>query len=329
MALPALVTRHNAEFVVDRNAHHSVHEGMKLARADGAKTDVFAHNDLSELERVLQCLRPYRHAVVAVDGIYSMTGTLPPLSGLRAVAEANDAILYVDDAHGTGILGKRGRGTVLDALGDYDNTLVVGSLSKAFSCFGAFVACPERLKMLLKIRSGPIVFGGPVPSPYLDAVCRVVDIFDSPEYEALRSSLAKNMEQFLAGLRGPVLGSLGAIASVVVGGELATLRAGRELFERGYYVQSVVFPGVAHHGGVLRVQINANHRPESIAGLVEAIGGLLKSGFLGSSTVSRPMGLRLQRRVGLCLAPTAEALSITTSREGRARVRLLDYQHRA
>ena len=99
---------------------------------------------------MLQCLRPYRHAVVAVDGIYSMTGTLPPLSGLRAVAEANDAILYVDDAHGTGILGKRGRGTVLDALGDYDNTLVVGSLSKAFSCFGAFVACPERLKMLLK-----------------------------------------------------------------------------------------------------------------------------------------------------------------------------------
>jgi len=279
-ALPALVTRHDA-LVVDRNAHHSVHEGMKLVRAGGGKTDAFAHDDLSDLERVLKRLRPYRHGVVAVDGIYSMTGTLPPLSELRAIAEANDAILYVDDAHGTGILGKQGRGTVLDALGDYRNTLVVGSLSKAFSCFGAFVACPERMKMLLKIRSGPIMFGGPVPPPYLDAVCAVVDILDSPEYDALRSRLAKNMEQFLAGVRGlglTVLGGVGAIASIVIGDELTTLQAGRELFERGYYVQSVIFPGVPHHGGVLRVQINANHRSESITGLVEAIASVLASG---------------------------------------------------
>ncbi len=161
--------------------------------------------------------------------------------------------------------------------------MVVGSLSKAFSCFGAFIACSERMKTLLKIRSGPIVFGGPVPPPYLDAVCAVVDILDSPEYHVLRSRLAKNMEQFLAGTRGlglTLLGGVGAIASVVVGDELATLRAGRDLFEQGYYVQSVVFPGVPHHGGVLRFQINANHRPESITGLVETIAGLVAAGRL-------------------------------------------------
>jgi len=274
--LPALVSRHDA-LVVDKDAHHSVHEGMKLVRAGGGKTAAFAHNDPADLTRVLRGLRPYRHAVVAVDGIYSMTGTLPPLSELRAAAEANDAILYVDDAHGTGILGKQGRGTVLDALGDYRNTLTVGSLSKAFSCFGAFVACPERVKMLLKIRSGPIIFGGPVPPPYLDAICAVVDILDSSDYLALRASLAENMEQFLAGVRRlglGVLGGVGAIASIVIGDELATLKAGRALFELGYYVQSVVFPAVPRHRGVLRVQINANHRPESINGLVEAIASL-------------------------------------------------------
>ena len=105
--------------------------------------------------------------------------------------------------------------------------------------------------------------------------------FDWPEYQVLRSRLTKNMEQFLAGVRGlelKVLGGVGAIASIVVGDELTTLHAGRELFERGSYVQSVVFPGVPHHGGVLRVQINANHQPESIDGLVEAIAGLLTSG---------------------------------------------------
>ena len=91
------------------------------------------------------------------------------------------------------------------------------------------------------------------------------------------------MEQFLDGARAlglTVLGGVGAIASIVVGDELATLRAGRALFEQGYYVQSVVFPGVPHHGGVLRVQINANHRPESISGLLVAIAGVLASGCI-------------------------------------------------
>lgn len=288
-AIPALVSRHDV-LVVDKDAHHSVQEGMMLVRSRRIKTASFAQGDPEDLERVLKSQRPYRHAVVAVDGIYSMTGTLPPLAELRAVAEANDGILYVDDAHGTGILGEQGRGTVLDSLGDYRNTLVVGSLSKAFSCFGAFIACPERVRMVLKIRSDPLIFGGPVPPPYLDAVCTVVDILDSPEYLLLRERLEQNMAQFLAGVRGlglTVLGGLGAICAIVVGDEEATLRAGRELFEQGYYVQSVVFPGVPHHGGVLRIQINANHRPESIAGLVGTIGRMAAAGRLGSSAASR------------------------------------------
>jgi 7-keto-8-aminopelargonate synthetase-like enzyme len=85
----------------------------------------------------------------------------------------------------------------------------------------------------------------------------------------------------LAGIRGlglMVLGGVRAIASILVEDELTTLRAARELFEQGYYVQSVIFPGVPHQGGVLRVQINANHRPESIIGLVEAIADLVTSG---------------------------------------------------
>ncbi len=281
-ALPALVTRRDA-LVVDKEAHHSIQEGMGLVRARGGKTAQFAHSDPDELARVLRGLQPYRHALVAVDGIYSMTGTRPPLAELRDVAEAHGAILYVDDAHGTGILGDKGRGTVREALGDYRSTLVVGSLSKAFSCLGAFVAGPERIRIILGIRSGPIIFGGPVPPPYLDAVCTVVDILESPEYDALRTRLADNMDQFLAGVRGlclTVLGGLGSIASLLVGEESATLAAGRALYERGYYVQSVVFPGVPHHAGVLRVQINANHRPESIAGLVETLAALQADGLL-------------------------------------------------
>src|SRR5205085_4568832 len=114
-----------------------------------------------------------RCGVVAIDGVYSMTGALPPLAELNAVAKARNAVLYVDDAHGTGITGRRGRGTVLDALGDYENTLVIGSLSKGFSCAGGFIGCTEEMKMLLKMRSNTYIFGGPVTPPYLEAICTV------------------------------------------------------------------------------------------------------------------------------------------------------------
>ncbi len=122
------------------------------------------------LEKVLESLRPYRCALVCIDGVYSMSGMIPPMAELNEVARACDAVLYIDDAHGTGVLGEQGRGTVLEALGSYDNTFVVGSLSKAFSCAGGFIGCTEPFHRLLKIRSSPYVFGGPVVPCYLEAI---------------------------------------------------------------------------------------------------------------------------------------------------------------
>ena len=106
----------------------------------------------------------------------------------------------MDDAHATAVLGKKGRGTVLDALGSYDNTLVVGSLSKGFSCFGGFIGCTKDFKTLLKIRSNTFIFGGPVPPPYLEAVCTVCDILDSPECDLLQAWGSPNLRQLAAWL---------------------------------------------------------------------------------------------------------------------------------
>ena len=194
------MTRHDV-VVADQYAHNSIDEGMKIAKARGVRTAKFAHNSPADLERTLCSLRPYRHAVIAVDGVYSMSGHLPPLAEFRKVALANDAVLYVDDAHGTGVLGEHGRGTVLEALGDYENTLVIGSLSKAFSCMGGFVAGPRAACDLLKLRSNSLIFGGPVPPPYLEAVCTVVDILGSPEYRGIRTRLDANVRHLSDGFR--------------------------------------------------------------------------------------------------------------------------------
>ena len=279
-ALPALAGRRDA-IAVDQYAHHCVHTGAKLAGAHGARVGTFAHNDPDALEHTLKSLRPYRTAVVAVDGVYSMTGTLPRLAEFREVARRHDAILYVDDAHATGLLGDHGRGTVQGALGDYADTLVVGSLSKAMSCAGGFVACPERVRLPLAIRSGPIIFGGPVPPMYLDAICVAVRIVRSGEYAVLRGRLTANVRRFVDGLTAagvPATGGVSAIVAVPVGDEGATLRAGKAVFDAGYYVQSVVFPAVPHRAGLLRVQLSTTHHAEDIAGLVAAVARAVRPG---------------------------------------------------
>jgi 7-keto-8-aminopelargonate synthetase-like enzyme len=278
-ALPALVTRHDV-IVTDQFAHNSIEEGARLAKARGVRVAKFAHNDPADLDRVLDGLRPFRHAVIAVDGVYSMSGRLPPLAEFDAVAKDHDGLLYVDDAHASGVLGTGGRGTVRDALGGYDNALAIGSLSKAVSCLGGFVAGPRAAIDVVKLRSNSLIFGGPVPPPYLAAVCAAVDVITSPEYPRLRAALDANVRRLVDGARElglAVLGGLVPIVSVLVGPEEATLRAGRFLFDAGYYVQSVVFPAVPHGAGVLRIQVNANHPPEAVEGLLAALADLKRT----------------------------------------------------
>jgi 7-keto-8-aminopelargonate synthetase-like enzyme len=275
-AIPGLVGKQDL-LVVDEQAHNSIQEGAKIARANGVRVATFSHCDPVALERVLGEAGNYRCAVVALDGVYSMSGELPPLAELNAVALRRRAVLYVDDAHGTGVIGRRGRGTVLDALGNYDNALVVGSLSKGFSCAGGFIGCTKEFQLLLKMRSNTYIFGGPVVPPYLEAVCVVCDILTSDEYDLLSARLQRNREQLTAGLTKlglTVLGGRTPIISVLVGDEEDTLKAGNFLFEQGFYVQSVTFPAVPYHAGVLRIQINANHQPAAIEALLEAMGRL-------------------------------------------------------
>ena len=272
-AIPALMGR-NDVLVVDAHAHNSIQEGAKIAGANGAKVATFANCDPVALDKALRDAGPSRAAMVAIDGVFSMSGTVAPLAELNEVALDHGAILYVDDAHGTGTLGERGRGTVLGALGNYDNAVVIGSLSKAFSCFGGFVGCSAEVKELLKMRSSTFIFGGPVPPPYLEAVLAALDIIDSDEYESINARLQTNVRRLVAGMRRiglAVLGGSQPILSILVGDEADTLAAGRFLFDRGYYVQSVVFPAVPYHAGVLRIQANANHPPGAIDGLLGAL----------------------------------------------------------
>ena len=165
--------------VADQFAHNSIDEGLKLAKARGVRTAKFAHNDPAALEadahgaaavppRGGRGRRRVQHERAA-----AAAGRVPP-DRARPTTPASTSTTPTR----TGVLGEQGRGTVLDALGDYDNVLMVGSLSKGFSCLGGFVAGPRAAIDVLKLRSNSLIFGGPVPPPYLEAVCTVLDILN-------------------------------------------------------------------------------------------------------------------------------------------------------
>jgi 7-keto-8-aminopelargonate synthetase-like enzyme len=311
-AIPGLVGRKDV-IVIDEQAHNSMQEGAKIAQAGGTRVATFAHNCPEDLERVLGKLRPYRLALVCIDGVYSMSGVIPPMADFDRIARRCDAVLYIDDAHGTGVLGTNGRGTVLDTLGSYDNTFVVGSLSKAFSCAGGFIGCTKGFQKLLKMRSNTYIFGGPVVPAYLDAICTVVEILSSDECLELQGRLRRHVERLTSGLNQldlVVMGECSPIVTVLVGDEAETLRAGKFLFDHGFYVQSVLFPAVPYHSGVIRIQCNANHTEEQVDGLAGAFASLREVVKLPSASRSSVMKAAATRIVQTGYTYVAEKLAI-------------------
>lgn len=267
--LPGLVQKGEL-LLLDRKSHDSLHQAAAIAEAAG----VSVVRETARSERLQPHLTvPNNGIVLACDGLYSMSGDSPPLAELDALMRQVGGLLYIDDAHSTGVVGARGRGSASDALGEIDEVLVVGSLSKAFSCMGAFVTCSRALKPLLKIKSQTYIFGGPVPPPYLAAIIAVCGILGTSEYDGLRAALKARIDRLRGGLKRLELTALdgaGPIVAIPVGSIEQTLQWGRLLFERGFYVQSVTFPAVSVFDGMLRVLLNANHELTAVDGLLNA-----------------------------------------------------------
>jgi 7-keto-8-aminopelargonate synthetase-like enzyme len=269
--------------IVDRLSHDSVQQGAKLAQSAGADLRELTLNRPDVLERLLQDDRQAGNSrspacLLAIDGVYSMTGYSPPLAELDCVARAYGGVMYVDDAHGTGVAGPCGRGAACAALGTIDKVVVVGSLSKAFSCLGAFVTCDPEMKVMLKTRSNTFIFGGPVPPPYLAGLLVACDIVSSSEGDELRARLHSRIDRLTEGIRSLGLTMTGGgespIVSVVIGEIEQALEAGKWLFDRGIYVQSAHYPAVSITGSLLRIQVNANHPVEAIDDILNALADL-------------------------------------------------------
>jgi 8-amino-7-oxononanoate synthase len=293
IAFPTLTHIHNGvlpalagegTLLLDARAHQTIHDAAVRARAGGASVHRFRSGDLRHAERLLRgATRSPR--VICMDGVNSMTGNPPDLPAFAAMAREHDALLYLDDAHGFGVIGERGGydpspygrsgNAVVRFFGEsYDQIVLAAGFSKAYSSLLAFVAVPTRLKQYLKTMVPAYVYGGPVPVASLATALLGLAV-NRRRGDDLRAQLYQKTKLLL-----DHLDKLGVATSNVSGFPLVELAVadpadldavGRHLFERGIYVTLAPYPVVPRKEAGFRIQVTAANTTEQLELLLDVL----------------------------------------------------------
>jgi 8-amino-7-oxononanoate synthase len=283
--IPALVRK--GAVLVDAQAHKTVYEGAAVARSAGATLHRIRANDPVHLKEVLSGLPLGAPRVFCIDGVNSMTGNAPDLPTYARICREHDALLYVDDAHGFGVIGespsredpwgRRGNSIVRYFDESYDNVVLVAGFSKAYSSLAAFLALPTSLKNYLKVAASPYLYSGPSPTASLATVLAGLDVNET-EGDSIRRSLAEKTARVLDCIHGLGLYTLNRSGYPVI--ELPLGRAddidavGQFLFDRGIYVTLAAYPLVPKAQVGFRIQVTAANDDSQIEQLNEVLGEL-------------------------------------------------------
>jgi 8-amino-7-oxononanoate synthase len=266
--VPALVGRGDAIFA-DRLNHASLIDAAQLSRAESQR---YAHGDLAALENLLAASNAKRKLILT-DAVFSMDGDLAPLPELLALAERYDAWLVIDDAHGFGVLGTQGRGSLAHfGLANAQRIVYMGTLGKAAGASGAFVAGSETLIEWLLQRARTYIFttgSSPIMASALLASLNLIEQGDDR-----REHLQRLMAQLKGGLadtRWQLMPSPTAIQPVIIGDNHEALRVAGALYERGLWVPAIRPPTVPKGSARLRVSLTAAHSEAQVKKLVDAL----------------------------------------------------------
>lgn len=260
--IPALVTEGDAIFSDELN-HASIIDGARLSRA---KIIRYPHLDMDALENLLKQERSnYKKAMIITDGVFSMDGDIAPLDKLVDLAEKYNCILYVDDAHGEGVLGDSGRGIVhmFGLQGRVD--VEIGTLSKAFGVVGGYAAGSKLLAEVLKQKARPLLFSSAPTAADVYACLEAVKILQ--ESDELVRKLWDNADYFKQNMKslGFDIGhSQTPITPVMIGDELTAQTFSKKLFERNVFAQAISYPTVPKGKARMRVMISATHSKKDL-----------------------------------------------------------------
>ena len=251
----------DATIFSDELNHASIVDGCRLARA---RVEVYRHRDVSQLSDLLKRSRAARKIVVT-DGVFSMDGDIAPLPDLVEAKDRHGALLVVDDAHATGVLPPRGRGTT-DHFGlDGRVEIQMGTLSKALGTYGAYIGASRAMVDYFINKCRPFIFNTGLPPAIAGATLASLRLLSGEP--GLLASLWGNQEAFRGEMasRGRAVDSPTAIVPILVGGDGDTMAVSGALFDRGVFVHGIRPPTVPEGTGRLRLTLMATHTREMVA----------------------------------------------------------------
>jgi len=273
-AISTLVGKDDIVFT-DRADHASIVDGCRLAFG---KTIKYKHNDMEDLERVLEANKDKDVGkLIVTDGVFSMEGTIVNLPALVEVAEKYGARVYVDDAHALGVLGKHGRGT-----GEYWDMedkidIVMGTFSKSFASLGGFIAGDEPVIHYIKHHARALIFSASMPPSAVATVLACLDIIESePERIERLWKNTRKMKEGFDSLGFDTGESNTPVIPIKIGEDEDCFAFWKLLFENGIFANPAISPAVPPHEAIIRTSYMATHTEEELDKVLDVFAKLGK-----------------------------------------------------
>jgi 7-keto-8-aminopelargonate synthetase-like enzyme len=259
----------------DRENHASIFDGCRLSYGQLRK---FKHNDMDDLERLLEMNDRGHGKLIVVDGVFSMSGDLIELPRIASLARKWGAGVMVDDAHAIGVMGEHGRGTAEHFGIEDDIDLIMGTFSKSFGALGGFVAGDEDVIHYIKHHARALIFSASITPASAAAALASLDVIENePERHA---RLWRNVRRMKAGfdrLGFDTLNSRTPVIPIRAGDDLTTFAIWQALYDNGIYANPVVAPAVPPDQGLIRTSYMSTHEDEHLDRVLEVFEKVGKS----------------------------------------------------
>lgn len=274
--ISALVGK-NDYVIMDRENHASLYDGAKLCYGTMLR---YRHNNMEDLERMLQKVPENAGILIVTDGVFSMGGDIADLPGICQLAEKYNARVMVDDAHALGVIGEGGRGTASYFHLEDKVDIYMGTFSKSLASLGGYMAASERIIDYVKHTSRPFMFSASIPPANCAAALAALNILKNhPELVDKLQQNAKHMKEDLAKKEIAMRSSNNDIVPIIpiyTYEPFRTLTIAKDLYENGVYVNSSLPPATAPHECLLRTSLMATHTFELIDEAVDIIADVLQ-----------------------------------------------------
>lgn len=254
----------------DKDNHASIVAGNMLCSAINAHVIRYKHNDMEDLEKRLEKIPAEANKMIVTDGVFSAHGLVGNISGITALAKKFDAKVLVDDAHGFGVLGPDGKGTVHHFGAEKDVDLIVCTFSKTLASLGGFVVGEERVINFLRHKSPALIFSAsPTPAAVAAASTALDILIEQPE---LVTKVRSNADRVRKGLREGgfhVIDGESAIVPVIIGDDEKTFTIWKMLYDEGVFVNAFISPATPPGMQMLRTSYMASHEDKHLDFIVE------------------------------------------------------------